>query len=211
MSGASRPDDPAARSTDPGQGSELIAQPSEASDPAGHNGPGPAEGEHGHGSARRGLGQDSITAAAAVLAVAGTGGALTRLDDWYFALKQPAFKPPDWVFGPAWTLLFFLIAWAAVVGWRAGALHAPSLRIRMLILLAVNGLANVTWSLLYFFMRRPDWALLEVAVLWGSIVALILHYRPYAPRAAWLLTPYLAWVSFAAVLNFEAVRLNQLW
>jgi len=156
----------------------------------------------------RGLGIDSLVAAIAVIIVAGTGGALTRLDDWYFALKQPAFKPPDWVFGPAWSLLFFLIAWAAVVGWRAGALREPSPRGRMLTLFAVNALANVGWSLLYFFLRRPDWALAEVVILWGSIVALILHFRSYAPRAALLLVPYLLWVSFAAVLNFEAVRLN---
>ena len=74
---------------------------------------------------------------------------------------------------------------------------------------AINALANVGWSLLYFFLRRPDWALAEVVILWGSIVALILHFRPYAPRAALLLVPYLLWVSFAAVLNFEAVRLNR--
>lgn len=211
MSGASQPNDPAAPSTDLRQVSDPIAQASGVSDPAGRAEPGPAEGARSPGSARRGLGLDSIVAAVAVLAVAGTGGALTRLDDWYFALKQPAFKPPDWVFGPAWTLLFFLIAWAAVLGWRTGATHHPSPRIRMLVLLAVNALANVSWSLLYFFMRRPDWALLEVVVLWGSIAALIVHFRPYAPRAAWLLTPYLAWVSFAAALNLEAVRLNQLW
>ena len=112
------------------------------------------------------------------------------------------------MFGPAWTVLFFLIAWAAVVGWRAGAGRLPSPRVRMLALLAINALANVGWSLLYFFLRRPDWALAEVVILWGSIVALILHFRVYAPRAALLLVPYLLWVSFAAVLNFEAVRLN---
>jgi benzodiazapine receptor len=157
---------------------------------------------------RRGLGLDSLIAAAAVVVVAATGGALTRLDAWYFALKQPPFKPPDWVFGPAWTTLFFLIAWSAVVGWRAGSMLAPSPRRRMLWLFALNGIANVGWSLLYFFLQRPDWALAEVVLLWGSIVALILHLRRYAPKAALLLLPYLAWVSFAALLNFEAVRLN---
>lgn len=158
---------------------------------------------------RRGrLGLDSLIAALAVVIVASVGGSLTRLDDWYFALKQPSFKPPDWVFGPAWTLLFFLIAWASVVGWRAGAARVPSPRGRMLALFALNALANIGWSLLYFFLRRPDWALAEVVLLWGSIVFLILHLKTYAPRAALLLVPYLAWVSFAAVLNFEAVRLN---
>ncbi len=156
----------------------------------------------------RGLRLDSLIAALCVVAVASVGGALTRLDEWYFALKQPWFKPPDWVFGPAWTTLFFLIAWAAVVGWRAGAARTPSPRRTMLWLFGLNALANVGWSLLYFFLQRPDWALAEVVLLWGSIVALIVHLRRYAPRAAALLVPYLLWVSFAALLNFEAVRLN---
>lgn len=161
----------------------------------------------GQPRARR-LGLDSLIAALCVIAVASVGGALTRLDAWYFALKQPWFKPPDWVFGPAWTTLFFLIAWAAVVGWRVGAMQSPSPRRTMLFLFGFNALANIAWSFLYFFLQRPDWALAEVVVLWGSIVALILHLRRYAPRAALLLVPYLLWVSFAAVLNFEAVRLN---
>ncbi len=156
----------------------------------------------------RGLGRDSLVAAFAVIVVASVGGALTRLDEWYFALRQPSFKPPDWVFGPAWTLLFFLIAWSAVIAWRAGGQRLPSPRGRMLMWFGLNALANTGWSLLYFFLRRPDWALAEVVLLWGSIVILILHLRPYAPKAALLLLPYLAWVSFAAVLNFEAVRLN---
>lgn len=167
-----------------------------------------AELASGPAHAARGFGVDSLVAAMAVILVAGAGGALTRLDAWYFALKQPSFKPPDWVFGPAWTLLFFLIAWAGVVGWRLGARYTPSPRKRMLGLFALNALANVGWSLLYFFLQRPDWALAEVSLLWGSTVLLILHFRAYAPKAAWLLVPYLAWVSFAAVLNIEAVRLN---
>ncbi len=179
------------------------------SDPHNTTAPSPPEAPATpHAAPSRRLGMDSLVAAIAVIIVASTGGALTRIDAWYFALKQPAFKPPDWVFGPAWTLLFFLIAWAAVVGWRASAALEPSPRPRMLLLFAINALANVGWSLLYFFLRRPDWALVEVVILWGSILALILHFRPYAPRAALLLVPYLLWVSFAALLNFETVRLN---
>ena len=157
---------------------------------------------------RRRFGVDGVVAALAVISVAATGGALTRLDAWYFNLKQPWFKPPDWAFGPAWTILFTLIAWSAVIAWRAAQDQAPRVRLRMLALFIGNALLNVGWSLLYFFLQRPDWALLEVVVFWASIVLLIAHLRGYAPRAAWLLVPYLLWVSFAALLNFEAVRLN---
>ena len=103
-----------------------------------------------------------MVAAFAVIVVAGVGGAFTRLDEWYFALRQPSFKPPDWVFGPAWTLLFFLIAWSAVIAWRAGGQRLPSPRGRMLMWFGLNALANTGWSLLYFFLRRPDWALAEI-------------------------------------------------
>ncbi len=154
------------------------------------------------------FGRDSAVAAAAVVVVALTGGGLTRLDAWYYGLKQPWFKPPDWVFGPAWTILFTLIAWAAVLGWRAGRHRRPSPRRRLITLLVLNGILNIGWSLLYFFLQRPDWALLELVPFWASIIALMVHLRVYTPRGAWLLTPYLLWVSFAAVLNFEAVRLN---
>ncbi|MEY3664363.1 MAG: hypothetical protein RLZZ153_545 [Pseudomonadota bacterium] len=151
--------------------------------------------------------RDVLIASAATLAVAFTGGALTRLDAWYFALKQPSFKPPDWVFGPAWTLLFILITIAAVWAWRAVD-ETPARRRRLVWLLGANAVCNIVWSGLYFFLRRPDWALIEVVFLWLSIVLLMMHLWPYCRRAAWLLVPYLAWVSFAAVLNLAAVRLN---
>jgi tryptophan-rich sensory protein len=150
---------------------------------------------------------DVLIATAATLVVAFTGGALTRLDAWYFALKQPSFKPPDWVFGPAWTLLFILITVAAVWAWRA-ADETPARRGRLVWLFSINAVCNIVWSGLYFFLRRPDWALMEVVFLWLSIVLLMVHLWPYCRRAAWLLVPYLAWVSFAAVLNLATVRLN---
>lgn len=157
---------------------------------------------------RASISSDVLVAAVAVSATAALGGALTRLDGWYYGLTQPWFKPPDWAFGPAWTLLFALIAWSAVLGWRAGARRSPSPRGRMLCWFLLNGLANVGWSLLFFTLKRPDWALFEVPLLWASIAALMVHLWPYARRAALLLLPYLAWVSLAALINLETVRLN---
>lgn len=145
-------------------------------------------------------------AAAAALGVALLGGLMTDIGPWYFALRQPAWKPPDWLFGPVWTLIFALAAAAGVSAWR----RAPSRADRewLLALFALNGFLNVLWSLLYFRLRRPDWALWEVGLLWLSILLLMVVLSRYARRATWLLLPYLLWVSLAAVLNAATVQLN---
>ncbi|MCP4637126.1 MAG: tryptophan-rich sensory protein [Methyloversatilis sp.] len=145
-------------------------------------------------------------AALAALAVAGLGGAMTDLSDWYRALAKPAWQPPDWAFGPAWTLIFGLSAAAGVLGWR----YAPDARGRrqLLAMFAANGGLNVLWSALFFHLRRPDWALAEVVLLWLSVLFLMVRLRPWSARAAALLLPYAAWVAFAAVLNLAIVRLN---
>ncbi len=154
------------------------------------------------------ISSDVLVAAAAVTVTAAVGGALTRLDSWYYGLAQPWFKPPDWAFGPAWTLLFALITWSAVLGWRAGAAREPSPRRGMVRWFLLNAFANVLWSLLFFTLQRPDWALIEVPLLWTSIVMMMAHLWPYARKAALVLLPYLAWVSLAALINLETVRLN---
>lgn len=146
-------------------------------------------------------------AALCALGVAMLGGLATELGPWYVAQKRPAFQPPDWLFGPAWTLIYACAAMSAANAWLALA-GQPSRRQTLLLLWAANAFFNVLWSLLYFRLRRPDWALAEVVVLWLSIaVLLVFTRRVSAPAARWL-WPYLAWVSFAAALNAEAVRLN---
>lgn len=153
--------------------------------------------------------RDAWVATGLAFATASIGGSLTVLDDWYYALIQPSWKPPDWLFGPAWTTLFGLMAWSGVLAWRASAAQAIETRQRLLALWALNAVLNVAWSLLFFKLQRPDLAVIEVCLLWASIVLLIRHLRPYAPKAAGLLWPYLAWVSFAAALNAAVVYLNQ--
>ena len=145
-------------------------------------------------------------AAVAATAVGALGAWMTDLSPWYYGLREPPWKPPDWLFGPAWTLIFALSAMAGVVAWRS----APSQRdrFRLVALFAVNVNLNILWSGLFFRLQRPDFALVEVALLWLSIVALIVALRRYAPKAAWLLVPYLAWVTFAAALNYAVVQLN---
>ncbi|MFO1191244.1 MAG: TspO/MBR family protein [Rhodoferax sp.] len=147
-----------------------------------------------------------LVAAGAALAVAGLGALMTDLGDWYRQLVQPAWKPPDWLFGPAWTLIFGLAATAGVAAWR----QAPDKASRewLLALFALNGFLNVLWSLLYFRLRRPDWALLEVGLLWLSVLLLILVLGRYSRQARWLLLPYLAWITVAGALNWGTVQLN---
>ncbi len=157
-------------------------------------------------ASRKRLLRPVVFAAAAALLVAILGGLMTELGPWYRSLVQPAWKPPDWLFGPAWTLIYSLAAAAGVLGWRRAPDRAR--RESMLLLFALNAFLNVLWSLLFFRLHRPDWALIEVVFLWLSIVALMVFLQRYSPASAWLLLPYLLWVAFAGFLNLATVRLN---
>lgn len=147
-----------------------------------------------------------LVAASSAVLVATLGGLLTRLDGWYYALSKPAFQPPDWLFGPAWTLIFLLCVLAGLDAWRRDL--TPSQRQLVLILFAANGVLNVAWSGLFFFLKRPDLALVEVVALWLSVLSLVVVLGRHSRGAALMLLPYLGWVSFAAVLNLAIVRLN---
>ncbi len=140
------------------------------------------------------------------MAVAGIGGLMTDIGPWYLGLAKPSWQPPDWLFGPAWTLIFSLAAASGVIAWR----DAPSQARRewMLALFALNGFLNVLWSLLFFKLKRPDWALMEVGFLWLSVALLMVVLVQYSRKAGWLLAPYLVWIAFAAFLNWTTVRLN---
>lgn len=159
-----------------------------------------------HAHAASGWWSALAIAVACVTMVAVLGGLATEIGPWYRGLKKPAFQPPDWLFGPAWTLIFAMTAVAAADAWTAAPVEARS---RIVTVFAANGVLNVLWSVLFFKLRRPDWALGEVVFLWLSIVVLIVTVRPWSTRAALLLAPYLAWVSFAAVLNLAVVALNR--
>jgi tryptophan-rich sensory protein len=144
-------------------------------------------------------------AAVAAACVAVLGGLATEIGPWYLGLEQPAWKPPDWAFGPAWTLIYACTALAGAKAWLASPASARRLLIGAFL---VNGVLNVTWSLLFFRLRRPDWALLEVGLLWLSVLALVIVCGRRSRAAGALLLPYLAWVAFAAALNAAVVRLN---
>jgi len=145
-------------------------------------------------------------AAAVAIGIATIGGTLTDTGPWYQALKKPSWQPPDWLFGPAWTTIFALATMSAVSAWRAATTRAQ--REWVIGLFALNGFLNVLWSMLFFALRRPDWALLEVVLLWLSILLPILVFWRLSRAASYYLLPYLAWVTFAAYLNLTIVRLN---
>jgi len=137
---------------------------------------------------------------------AGIGGALTDLGPWYFSLRHPEWKPPDAAFGISWRTIFTLCAVSGWLAWQAADSRAK--RSRVLVLFGINAVLNVVWSALYFKLQRPDWALLEVALLWLSIVALVVGLWRLSRWASGLILPYWVCVSLAAVLNWETVALN---
>lgn len=148
----------------------------------------------------------AIVAAVTAILVLGVGGWMTKIDGWYHNLSKPSWNPPNWLFGPAWTVILGLAAWAGVLAWEDAATAAEQMLV--LGLYAINIVLHMLWSPLFFNLRRPDWALIEIPFLWVSILSLIIGLAPLTPLAPWLLLPYLLWVSFAAFLNFTIVRMN---
>ena len=142
----------------------------------------------------------------AALCVAALGATITDLGPWYQALAKPAWNPPDVVFPMGWTLIYALITISAITAWRAAPNSAVSEAV--IGLFALNGFLNISWSLIFFRLQRPDWALYELAALWLSILAMIVFCGRFSRSAALLLVPYLGWVSFAGALNWAVVQLN---
>lgn len=147
-----------------------------------------------------------IVATLAALCVAALGATVTDLGPWYQALAKPGWNPPDVVFPMGWTVIYALITVAGITAWRAARTSAEAEWV--IGLFALNGFLNISWSILFFRLQRPDWAFAEVIVLWLSILAIILYVVRFSRPSALLLLPYLGWVSFAAALNWAIVQLN---
>jgi translocator protein len=140
-------------------------------------------------------------------AVAGVSGSWTAREvaGWYRTLNRPAIAPPNWVFGPVWSLLYLLMAVAAWFVWRSAASPMRTWGIWLFLLqLALN----FAWSWIFFRQHAIGAALLEVTLLWVAIGVTILVFSRVSTSSAWLLAPYLAWVSFATLLNGAYWRLN---
>jgi len=147
-----------------------------------------------------------IVAVVITVFVLGAGAMMTTVGPWYRNLRKPTWNPPDWIFGPAWTVILGLAAWSGVLAWVHSSDGGEHLRIA--VLFGANIILHLLWSPLFFNLRRPDWALIEVPFLWISILALIIGLAPLSTVASLLLLPYLLWVTFAAILNLTIVRMN---
>jgi len=140
-------------------------------------------------------------------AVAGIGGRWTagEITGWYRTLARPAIAPPDWVFGPVWTLLYGLMAFAA---WRIWLAPPSPGRSWALGLFLVQLALNLAWTWIFFIKHAIGAALVEVVILWAAIGATTMAFSRVEVGAGWLMAPYLAWVTFASVLNAAFWRLN---
>jgi benzodiazapine receptor len=136
---------------------------------------------------------------------AGLAGSRWLPGAWYVALEKPAWNPPSWVFAPVWTTLYVMMGVAAWLVWRRTGFRGGGIA---LTLFGVQLVLNALWSWIFFGAHLMLAALLEMLVLWAAIAATMRAFARHSRAAALLLAPYLAWVSFAAVLNFTLWRLN---
>ncbi|MDZ7295188.1 MAG: tryptophan-rich sensory protein [candidate division KSB1 bacterium] len=134
------------------------------------------------------------------------GGVFTRsaVQNWYPTLAKPVFTPPSWLFGPVWTVLYVLMGIAIAMIWhKSPGSNAAT------VLFLVQLVFNVLWSLFFFGLRSPAVALVDILLLWGTLLATLLAFWRILPVSGILLMPYLLWVSYAAVLNASIVYLNR--
>lgn len=160
---------------------------------------------HGPGAAPRHPWWGLVGWLALCFAAAAAGGLATDTGAWFDALRKPPWNPPNWVFSPVWTTLYALMAVAAWLVWKRRGFGAAS---TALALFLVQLALNVAWSFLFFAAQSPGLAFAEIVVLWAAILATVVAFWRIRPLAGALLLPYLAWVTFAAALNFAIWRLN---
>jgi tryptophan-rich sensory protein len=128
----------------------------------------------------------------------------SSVSTWYVELNKPVFNPPDWVFGPVWTLLYLMMGIAFYIVWTSRSKHQKFAFIAFGTQLFLNAL----WSILFFGLKMPLLAFIEIILLWIAIAATMFYFYKIKRSAAYLLVPYILWVSFAAVLNVSLAILN---
>ena len=150
-----------------------------------------------------------LAIAVAVSEFAGVVGSVftvPSISTWYATLARPELAPPNWVFGPVWTTLFALMGVAAFLVWQKG-LNRKDVRVALWVFF-LQLVLNTLWSIVFFGLHSPGAALIEIAILWVSILATILTFYKVSKAAAYLLLPYIVWVTFAAYLNYAIWALN---
>jgi tryptophan-rich sensory protein len=131
---------------------------------------------------------------------------IDAIPNWYANIHKPTFNPPNWLFGPVWTLLYILMGIAAALVWH-GVKKNKKVN-AALILFLVQLILNACWTMIFFGFHRPLYAFIEIGVLWILILICIILFYLISRPAAYMMIPYLFWVSFAAVLNMAIVALN---
>lgn len=144
-----------------------------------------------------------------ILLTQGAGGigaiaTTPKIASWYSSLIKPTFSPPNWLFGPVWTILFLMMGVAFYLVWTKEKRH-----VLPMVIFGTQLVLNVLWSFLFFGAESPGLAFVEIIALWIAIAATILAFEKVSKTAAWLLVPYLFWVSFASVLNAAIFQLNR--
>jgi translocator protein len=139
--------------------------------------------------------------------IGGLGGWVTypAIGGWYNTIKKPSWTPPNWIFAPVWNFLFLLTAISGWLVWRKNGFNA--VRLEMTIFATQLSL-NLLWSVVFFGLRSPGWALLVAVLLWLSVGAMIATFRQVSRVASMLMLPYFVWAAFAIALNFAIWRLN---
>ena len=138
--------------------------------------------------------------------LAGVSGAVARPDAWYDRIRKPRWNPPNWVFAPAWTVLYVTMGVAAWMVWSRREEAAVGLALGLFL---VQLLFNSAWSWIFFRFRRMDLAFYELVAMWLLVLATLLAFWSIRPAAGQLLVPYLLWVTFAGYLNLTLWRLNR--
>jgi len=126
--------------------------------------------------------------------------------EWYGRLVKPPWTPPNWLFAPVWSVLYAMMAVAAWLVWKQQGFKKACVP---LVVFALQLVLNATWSWLFFGLHRPDLAFADIVLLWAAILATLVLFSRRNTAAGALIAPYLAWVTFAAALNFALWRLNQ--
>ncbi len=150
-----------------------------------------------------------LIASVVICELAGAVGSLftvPAISGWYAGLAKPALNPPNWIFGPVWTTLYLLMGIAAFLVWQKG-FGRTEVR-TALVIFGVQLLLNVAWSAIFFGAHNPAGAFADIVLLWLAVLATIITFYKISPAAAYLLLPYILWVSFAAYLNYAVWMLN---
>jgi tryptophan-rich sensory protein len=129
---------------------------------------------------------------------------IKSIPNWYSKQKKPRFNPPNWIFGPVWTLLYTLMGISLYL-----VLISEKVNTLAIVIFSIQLFLNLIWTGIFFGMRKPFLAFMEIILLWISIIINIFVFYGISKTASYLLIPYLLWVSFASILNFSIWKLNK--